>query len=150
MTRFLWAAPLALAACATTPSQVQTYAALIDAGVIAYTPVVLATNGITPSDAAAITRYSQAVQEAANAIAKASAADAKISVGTLVGAVRALEPIALRYLPAGSQNALAVEATVSLLPSILAASGVVLPMAGERAPAMTEAQAVGVLERVRK
>lgn len=145
MNRFLLAAPIALIACSLTPTQLASDVQLIETGVEIIAPVLLAKQGISAVDAATINKDLSTIASAGDAIVKATTTDAALSARTFVAAVQSLEPIAQTYLPAGSQEAVAVQAAVALLPIVLQAAGVSPGVMAARVQTMPPAEARGVL-----
>lgn len=145
MNRFLLAAPIALIACSLTPTQLASDVQLIETGIEIIAPVLLAKAGITSAEVSTINSDVAIVRSSANAIVSATNADATLTVRTLVSAVQGVAPIAARYLPAGSQEAVAVQAAVALLPIVLQAAGVSPGVMAARVQTMPPAEARGVL-----
>jgi len=121
MNRILWAAPIALAACATAPSQLATDAALIQTGVAVVAATLQAEPGVSAADKATITGIVTAVNVAVAGLPT----DGKASASAIVSAVQRLQPIAAVYLRPGTQLAIALDAAVALLPVVLQAAGIV-------------------------
>lgn len=141
------AAATALAACGTQTSQLQAYADLITTGVAVFAPV--AEKNATPEQIATIERSVAAVQAADKALATSTGQDATLNAQNLVVAVQAVAPIALALLPAGSTEALAVTAALSLVPALLRLAGVTMAPATARGPVMSEGAAATYLRGLR-
>lgn len=125
---------LALIACqpgATPQTQLQTTAALVTAGVAAVAISVLATPNLAPDTAAKINSAVASVN-AANGVIQGATATPGTAAQQIVVAVRLAAPLLLGVLNASSPEAIAIQAALALLPTILAAAGVppVQAMAG--------------------
>lgn len=139
-------APLAFAACATTggtASPLATDAALIDTGLSIVVPVVLASRGITPAEINAVNSAMMAVHAATAALASGGSITSQQAI---IAGVQAVAEVAGRYLPAGSQEALAVVAATRLAVLFLPPGTV----GAGTASGMTVAQARRVLAGVRR
>ena len=133
-----------LSACGTPTSQVQTYADLITAGVVAFAPALRVK--ASPTQRSQIDVAVVAIQRADTALATATGQQAVLNVQSIVASVQAIAPIAIELLPPGSAEALAASAAVSLLPAILRAAGVGATIG---APPMDEGRATAVLRAVK-
>jgi hypothetical protein len=125
------AAPIGLAGCANaTPSQLATDVQLIASGLAAAIAAVAAVPGVPAVTMNQLQGYLTTIQTDAKAVAAATATAATGTVQEIVSAVQALAPIALSFVPGGSTVWSIVNSALSLLPSLLAAIGVVgAPMA---------------------
>ena len=139
-------ATLALASCNTPTSQVQMYADLITAGVVAFAPALRVK--ASPTQRSQIDVAVAAIQRADTALATATGQQATLNVQSIVAAVQAIAPIAIELLPPGSVEALAASAVVSLLPAILRAAGVT-PAPTIAPPPMDEGRATAVLRAMK-
>lgn len=136
----------ALTACTATgdtASPLATDAALIDTGLSIVVPVVLASKGITPSEINAVNSAMMAVHAATTALASGGS---MTSQQAIIAGVQAVAEVAGRYLPAGSQEALAVVAATRLAVLFLPPGTV----GAGSAPGMTVEQARVVLQGMRR
>src|SRR6202161_776442 len=119
--RSVLASVLALAACAGTPTetQVQTTAALVTAGVDAVAASVLATSGLASATATQI-NSAVATVNAANQTIQQATATVPTNAQAIVSAVKIAAPMLLAKLDPKSAEAMAANAAMALLPTILA------------------------------
>jgi hypothetical protein len=106
-----------------TQTQLQTTAALVAAGVDAVAASVLATPNLSATTAAQINGAVTTVNAANQVIQQATTA-APTSAQQIVAAVKIAAPLLLATLNASSPEAVAINAALALLPTILAAAGV--------------------------
>lgn len=134
-----------LVACgAQTPAQLKTDANLISAtATVLIGPVLLAKPGITAGDVNNINTAIASIQAGATLIAQGT--DISTTAGKIAAAVNILQPIAVKYLPPTSQEGIAFNAMVTLLPLFLAAAGVT--GAAPRPTGMTPDQARAIMAK---
>ena len=129
---------LLLVACqqgTSTKTQLQTIAGLATAGIDAVGASVLATPGLA-ADTASKINAAVATVNSANAVIQGATATVGANAQQIVSAIRMAAPLLLANVNASSNEAIAINAAVALLPTILAA-------AGAPAPAPTAAMAHG-------
>lgn len=142
---------IALAACQTgtnARTQLQTDSALVTAGVAAVAASVLATPSLAPDTAAKIGN-AVATVNAANQVIQGATQTTGTNAQALVVAIKMAAPMILAMLNPTSAEAIAINAALSLLPTIMTAAGVpATPMAAMLAAdkRMDEAQAVLILK----
>jgi hypothetical protein len=139
-----------LTACqtgASTQTQLQTDAALVTAGVAAVAVSVLATPNLAPETKDKINQ-AVATVNAANQVIQQATQTVGTNAQQLVVAIKIAAPLILAVLAPTSAEAIAINAALSLLPTILAAAGLPPSPAAAMAPgkAMDPAQAVLVLK----
>ena len=133
--RILLAAPLAMAACqsAVPPlTQLQTTSALVTAGVSAVAASVLSTPNLAPATSDKIKAALATVNAANQAIQGATVTTAS-NAQEIVAAVKIAVPLLLARLDPQSPEAIALNAAMALLPTVLAAAGVTATSAGPAA-----------------
>lgn len=141
----------ALAGCQTganPQTQLQTTSALVTAGVAAVAASVLATPHLAPDTAAKINQ-AVATVNAANQVIQGATATTGTAAQQIAAAVKYAAPILLAMLSPQSAEAIALNAALALLPTILAAAGVPPAPAAALAPTgktMDPAQAVLILK----
>jgi len=141
---------LALAACTTAPgpqpmpvptqTQLQTDAILVAPVLDIVVPALLAKPNISQSDVDAINRGAADIKASATLIAN-SLGSQPVNAATLVTAIKALAPVAIRNLTNDPYQAGLMQAAVDLAPLILQAAGVPVPVTAkaERARVMLRA-----------
>ena len=144
--RSVLASVLALAACTGVPTetQVQTTAALVTAGVDAVAASVLATPGLASTTATEI-NSAVATVNAANQTIQQATTTVPTDAQAIVSAVKIAAPMLLAQLDPKSKSpeAMAANAAMALLPTILAAAGVA---SASGKPTMDPAQATLILK----
>src|SRR5579859_1868440 len=109
----------------TTPqTQLKANAALVTAGVAAVAASVLATPNLAPNTAAKINGALATVVAANNVIQQATVMPTGNAPQQLVVAIKVAAPILLAMLVPTSSEAIALNAALALLPTILALAGV--------------------------
>jgi hypothetical protein len=147
MRRTLFALLILVGCGSTQQPQIVTDARLIETGVRAFTPLILTFVRASPDDTAMVNRYSADAINAAEAIIATVGKDGS-AASKLATAVQSLGPIAIRYLPVGGREAIIAQATLDLLPAMLAGAGIVGAKPAGR-NAMTPEAARAVLATVK-
>jgi len=140
---------LTLAGCqpgATPQQQLQADAALVTAGVAAVAVSVEATPNLDPATKTKIDN-ALATVVAANGIIQQSTAVPGTAAQQLIAAIRVAAPILLGLLNPASAEAIAINAALALLPTILAAAGVTVAPAPAAKLTMNPATARMVLNK---
>jgi hypothetical protein len=127
---------LLLGACQsnqTPQAQLQTNAALVTAAVAAVAVSVLSTPNLDPATADKI-RSAVATVNAANDLVQKGSVPTGSGAQKIVAAIRAAAPVLLAVLSASSPEAIAINAALALLPTILTMAGVPQTPTAAQAP----------------